>query len=90
MLHETFPQWRVFTSGGVWWAMRPGVLAHDGPGSLLRLALGAPDLPGLAEKLCAQQWLDMLSPEELEAAWRDMALPPPSDVPMPMLVPDAP
>ena len=30
---------------------------------------------GLAEKLCLQEWLDNLGPGELEAVWRDIALP---------------
>jgi hypothetical protein len=75
MLTETFPQWRVFESGDAWWAIRGGVAAEDGPGSLLRRALGARDLTGLAEKLCLQEHLDGLSPEKLGAVWRDVALP---------------
>lgn len=90
MLHETFPGWRIFKSAGVWWAARPGVLVLDGPRSLLRLSLGAPDLAGLAEKLCTQARLDMLSPGELEAAWLGRALPAPPDVPLPMLIRDDP
>jgi hypothetical protein len=75
MLRGAFPRWRVFESAGVWWAVRGGMSVPDGPGSLLRVALGARDLAGLAERLCLQEWLDGLSPVELEAVWRDAALP---------------
>jgi hypothetical protein len=76
MLRETFPHWRVFESGRVWWAMRPGACPEHGPGSLLKRVLGAPDLPGLADRLCLQQHLDQLDPEELAAVWRDVTMPP--------------
>jgi hypothetical protein len=75
MLRDTFPKWRVFESGGVWWALREGKAEEDGPRSLLRIVIGARDVPGLAEKLCLQEWLDGLDPAELDAVWRDVALP---------------
>lgn len=75
MLMETFPRWRVFESGGIWWALRSGSQATGGPESLLRLVIGAPDLIGLADKLCLQEHLDALATDELAAVWRDAALP---------------
>ena len=75
MLRKTFPKWRVFESGGAWWALREGRAEEGGPGSLLRRVIGAPHVPGLAEKLCLQEWLDGLDPAELEAVWRDVAVP---------------
>lgn len=90
MLRGTFPRWRVYESRGLWFAVRDGAERLGGPGSLLRSTLAMRDLAGLAEALCAQEWLDLLTPEELAGVWRDGALPPPSDVPLPMLVPDEP
>lgn len=75
MLRETFGGWRVFESGGVWWAIRGGKVAEGGPESLLRVAIGDRRPAGLAEKLCLQEWLDNLGPGELAAVWRDVALP---------------
>jgi hypothetical protein len=75
MLMETFPRWRVFESGGIWWARRPGQQAADGPESLLQVAVGDRSLNGLADKLCLQEHLNTLTPDELTAVWRDAALP---------------
>lgn len=75
MLVETFPEWRVLESRGAWWAVRGGKQEKNGPRSLLALVIDAPDPTALAEKLCLQEWLDGLSPDELEAVWRDVALP---------------
>lgn len=77
MLRETFPQWRIFGHLGAWWAARPGVRKDDGPESLLLRVVTAPDLTSLADRLCLQEWLDSLSPEQLAAVWRDMAAPEP-------------
>jgi hypothetical protein len=90
MLGETFPRWRLYESRGLWFAVRDGAERLDGPGSLLRSTLAMRDLAGLAEALCVQERLDRLTPAELAAVWRDGALPLPSDVPLPMLVPDEP
>lgn len=75
MLRATFPKWRVFESAGIWWAIRDGVSVPGGPRSLLRPVLGDRDLTALADKLCLQERLDGLDPAELEAVWRDVALP---------------
>jgi hypothetical protein len=88
MLAETFPQWRLYESRGLRWAVRDGAERLDGPGSLLKRMLASRSLDGLAEALCVQEWLELMSPEELAGVWRDGSLPPPSDVPLPMLVPD--
>jgi hypothetical protein len=70
MLWATFPQWRIFESGGVWWATRGGIQEWDGPRSLLMRVLGTGDLNALAEKLCLQEWLDGLDDTALEAVYR--------------------
>jgi hypothetical protein len=70
MLRETFPEWRVFEQGGIWWAIRGGIQVWDGPRSLLLRSLTAPSLTTLAEKLCTQEWLDGLDDEALTAVYR--------------------
>lgn len=70
MLRETFPEWRVFEQGGVWWAIRGGIQVWDGPRSLLLRSFTAPNLTTLAEKLCIQEWLDGLDDEALAAVHR--------------------
>jgi|SRR5271165_1099453 len=70
MLRATFPEWRVFKHVGAWWAVRPGVEKWDGPESLLRRTITAPDLMTLADRLCAQEWLDGLDDDELERVYR--------------------
>ena len=54
-----------------------GVETFTGPQSLIQLVLVArdADLTALAEKLCLQEYLDGLDPEELAAVYRDMLLP---------------
>jgi hypothetical protein len=75
MLRATFPQWHIARNGGTWWAVRGGLARLDGPESLLLRVITARDLGGLAERLCLQDYLDRLSPEELAAVYRDMRLP---------------
>jgi hypothetical protein len=76
MLADTFPDWRVFRAGRRWHAMRDGTWHNDGtPRSLLRHALSAPDLDGLAEQLCLQAWLDDMGEQKRAAVWRDTVLP---------------
>jgi hypothetical protein len=70
MLRQTFPEWRVFPTADTWWAIRGGLQAWDGPRSLLLRSLSAPDLVALADRLCAQAWLDGLDDEELAAVYR--------------------
>ena len=70
MLRQTFPYWRIFQSGGTWWAIRGGVQTWDGPRSLLLRSLTASDLTTLADRLCAQEWLDGLDDDALEAVYR--------------------
>jgi hypothetical protein len=74
-LRESFSQWRIFWQLGKWWALRGGSVVRDGPESLLLRCLTACDLTGLAEKLCVQERLDRLGPQELAAVYQDMTLP---------------
>jgi hypothetical protein len=74
MIRLTFRQWRVFEQDGTWWATRGGLQVWDGPRSLLLRVITAPDLTALADRLCAQQWLDSLDDEALEAVHRGDAL----------------
>lgn len=69
-LRETFPQWRIFQSGEIWWATRGGRQHWDGPESLLLRAIRASDLPGLAESLCMQHWLEGLDEQALAAVYK--------------------
>ncbi len=75
MLSHAFPQWRVFEQDGARWATRSGLQEWTGPQSLIQRVLIAADLAALAEKLCLQEYLDGLDPEELAAVYRDMLLP---------------
>ena len=75
MLRATFPVWRIAGHPVGWWAMRQGTASLDGPRSLLQHVHVAPDPTSLAEKLCLQEHLDGLDPQELAAVWREMALP---------------
>ena len=70
MLRQTFPEWRIFHSGGTWWAIRGGLQTWDGPRSLLLRSLSAPDLVALGDRLCAQAWLQGLDDEELAEVYR--------------------
>ena len=70
MLRQTFPEWRFFPSVDTWWAIRGGLQTWDGPRSLLLCSLSAPDLVALADRLCAQAWLDGLDDERLAAVYR--------------------
>jgi hypothetical protein len=74
-LQERFPEWRIFSRSGQWWALRGGQVGLAGPESLLRRTLKARDLPGLTEQLCVQDRLDRLDPQELAAVYREMTLP---------------
>ena len=61
MLRATFSaQWRIFRAADTWWVIRGGMQVWDGPRSLLVRSLAASDLTALAERLCAQAWLDGL------------------------------
>jgi hypothetical protein len=75
MLRTTFSLWRISGHPADWWAMRQGTASLDGPRSLIQHVHVAPDLTGLAEKLCLREHLDGLDPQELAAVWREMALP---------------
>jgi hypothetical protein len=74
MISHTFRQWRVVEQGGMWWATRGGLQVWDGPRSLLLRVITAPDLTALADRLCAQEWLDGLNDEVLEAVYRGDAM----------------
>lgn len=69
-LRETFPLWRIFKAGDVWWATRGGQQKWEGPESLLLCVLATSGLIELAERLCLQEWLESLEPAELEAVYR--------------------
>jgi hypothetical protein len=73
-LRAVFPQWLIFGESGKWWAVRGGLVAWDGPLSLIQHVHTASRLVALAERLCLQEYLDSLDPEELAAVWRDMVL----------------
>ncbi len=64
-VREAFPEWRIFETRGVWWAIRGGLQEWNGPASLLARVLSAGALDGLAEKLSLQEYLDHLTPAEL-------------------------
>ena len=70
MLRATFPAWRIFRAADTWWAIRGGIQVWDGPRSLLVRSLAASDLTALAERLCAQAWLDGLDDDELAGVYR--------------------
>ena len=74
MIRRTFGQWRVFEQDGTWWATRGGLQVWDGPRALLLRVITAPDLTALADRLCAQEWLDGLDDEALEAIYRGDAM----------------
>jgi hypothetical protein len=70
-LRSTFDHWRVFESGGRWWAFRSGEAADSGPRSLIQPVVSAMTLEGLAEQLSLQEWLRRMSAAELNAVWRE-------------------
>ena len=74
-LRATCAQWRIARHPSGWWAMREGIAGLDGSRLLIQHVHVAPDLKGLAERLCLQEYLDGLTPDELAAVWRAMALP---------------
>jgi hypothetical protein len=71
MLQTTFDHWRIFEKDGRWWAMRAGTATEEGPRALIRPAVFAMTLIGLAEQLSLQEWLRRMTATELEAVWRD-------------------
>jgi hypothetical protein len=76
MLSRTFPQWRIFRVLTQWWANREGLQKLTGPQSLIRHSLIASSPTALAEKLCLQEYLDQLTPENLAAVYQGVALHP--------------
>ena len=76
-VRATFPGWHIAGSAGNWHAFRSGTSMLDGPRSLLRCHLHAAALPGLAERLCLQSYLDCLSDQELAEVWQQVRLPEP-------------
>jgi len=70
MIRQTFPHWRIFWQDGTWWAIRGGLEEQDGPRSLIRRVHASADLSVLADKLCAQDWLDNLDDDALAAVYR--------------------
>jgi hypothetical protein len=63
------------SQAGQWWALRGGPVRLDGPESLLLRCITAAELTGLAEKLCLQERLDRLDPQELAAVYDGKTLP---------------
>lgn len=74
-LRAAFPQWHIVQRLGVWWAIRGGLQHWVGPQSLIQRAMSAETLPGLAEKLSLQAYLDGLAAEELAEVYRTGTLP---------------
>jgi hypothetical protein len=74
-VRASFPGWRLGGEPGSWCTFRGGVIALEGPRSLLRCYLCADTLPGLAEQLGLQEYLDGLSDQELAEVWRRARLP---------------
>lgn len=70
MLQATFDHWRIFEKDSQWWAMRAGTATEEGPRSLIRPAVFAMTLIGLAEQLSLQEWFRRMTATELEAVWR--------------------
>ena len=70
MLRETFDEWTIGEVDGCLWAFRAGTFTAEGPRSLLRACVTAGTVPGLADQLCLQAWLELLSTAELETVWR--------------------
>lgn len=74
-LRAAFPYWHIVPRLGVWWAIRGGLQHWVGPQSLIQRAMSAQTLPGLAEKLGLQAYLDGLAAEELAEVYRTGTLP---------------
>jgi hypothetical protein len=74
-LRETFSRWRIVHADGAWWAVRGGTVTWDGPDSLLLRVITASDLPGLAERLCVQEWIDGLDEAALAAVYQHRSMP---------------
>jgi len=70
-VRETFDEWRVFEQNGRCWAMRSGSVTAHGPRSLIQPLAWALTPAGLAEQLSLQEWLRRMTPDELEAVWRE-------------------
>jgi hypothetical protein len=62
-------RWQIFHDDGIWWATRGGLEERDGPRSLIRRVHASADLTVLADKLCAQDWLDQLDDDALAAVY---------------------
>lgn len=78
-VRATFPGWRIGEApGNYYYAFRGGLVALDGPRSLLRRHLRADTLLALTEQLCLQNYLDGLSDQELAEVWQRVSLPQPS------------
>jgi hypothetical protein len=77
-VRATFPGWRIGGARDQWYAFRGGIEALEGPRSLLRRYLSADTLPGLAEQLGLQEYLDDLSDQVLADVWEQASLPKPS------------
>ena len=70
---KTFRHWRIYKAGGNWWALRGGEtqLFPAGPHSLIRSLLMAVTVVGLGEQLEIQEHLRAMTPDELDAVWRE-------------------
>ena len=77
-VRATFPGWRIGGTPDQWYAFRGGVVALEGPRSLLRCYLRAHTLEALVEQLGLQECLDGLSYQELAEVWRGARLPEPT------------
>lgn len=73
MLRETFEDWRITETEGVYLAMRSGAITAEGPQSLIVPFVFGSTVDGLADRLSLQEWLRRMTAAELEAVWRDRA-----------------
>ncbi len=74
-LRATFQNWRLGGAPGNWFAGRGGVEFANGPRSLRRRCLSASTVEALADMLCLQEHLDILSDQELADVWQQLKIP---------------
>ena len=74
MLSHAYPQWGVLEQDGTRWATR-SLQEWTWPRSLTQRIVVAADLAAVAEKLCLQEYLHGLDPEELVTVHQDVLLP---------------
>lgn len=70
-LRKVFSEWRIWEAGGTIFASCPGMVTAIGPQSLIHPVVVATTLLGLAAQLEMQELLRRMTPDELEAVWRE-------------------